>query len=56
MQWVIADYTSPTLDLTNPRTFRDLSKPIGALREDRLASYKARYKASYLTSQSITQR
>jgi hypothetical protein len=29
--WVIADYTSPTLDLNNPATYRDLSKPIGAL-------------------------
>ena len=29
--WVLADYTSEVLDLTNPKTFRDLSKPIGAL-------------------------
>ena len=28
--WVIADYTSETLDLSDPRTFRDLSKPMGA--------------------------
>jgi factor associated with neutral sphingomyelinase activation len=41
--WVIADYTSPTLDLNNPRTFRDLSKPIGALNVERLASFKQRY-------------
>lgn len=34
--WVIADYTSETLDLTNAATFRDLSKPIGALNESRL--------------------
>src|SRR4051812_35018871 len=25
--WVIADYTSATLDLTKPSSFRDLSKP-----------------------------
>jgi hypothetical protein len=31
--WVLADYTSDRLDLENPKagTFRDLSKPIGAL-------------------------
>lgn len=34
--WVISDYTSPHLDLTNPVTFRDLSKPIGALNRTRL--------------------
>lgn len=38
--WIIADYTSPTLDLNNPATFRDLSKPIGALNEDRLEKLK----------------
>ena len=26
--WVLADYSSPTLDLRNPATFRDLSKPV----------------------------
>jgi hypothetical protein len=31
--WVISDYTSAVLDLANPATFRDLSKPIGALNE-----------------------
>jgi factor associated with neutral sphingomyelinase activation len=43
MPWIIADYTSDTLDLTNPDTFRDLSKPIGALNEERLAFFKERY-------------
>lgn len=28
--WVIADYTSEELDLSDPATFRDLSKPMGA--------------------------
>jgi factor associated with neutral sphingomyelinase activation len=41
--WIIADYESKELDLTNPRTFRDLSKPIGALNEERLAFFKKRY-------------
>lgn len=41
--WVIQDYQSPKLDLTNPATFRDLSKPIGALNPERLAYFKERF-------------
>eukprot|EP00729_Bicosta_minor_P009634 gene9634-8579_t len=41
--WIIADYTSATLDLTSPDTFRDLSKPIGALTPKRLAGWKQRF-------------
>jgi factor associated with neutral sphingomyelinase activation len=41
--WVIADYTSSTLNLDDPNTFRDLSKPIGALSADRLASFRRRF-------------
>lgn len=29
--WILADYSSEKLDFSNPATFRDLSKPIGAL-------------------------
>lgn len=41
--WIIADYKSKVLDLTRKETFRDLSKPIGALNEDRLRSFTKRY-------------
>eukprot|EP00051_Salpingoeca_urceolata_P022257 m.358163 g.358163 ORF g.358163 m.358163 type:complete len:945 (-) comp19945_c1_seq18:166-3000(-) len=41
--WVIADYTSDKLDLDDPATFRDLSKPIGALNPDRLEGLVKRY-------------
>ncbi|KAL9648972.1 hypothetical protein ABK040_008352 [Willaertia magna] len=41
--WVIADYTSKQLDLNNPKTFRDLTKPIGALNSDRLSYFKDRF-------------
>ncbi|EPY52909.1 beige protein [Schizosaccharomyces cryophilus OY26] len=41
--WVIADYTSEELDLSNPRTFRDLSKPMGAQYPPREAQFKERY-------------
>lgn len=30
--WILADYTSEVLDLTNPNSFRDLSKPVGVVR------------------------
>ena len=32
--WILSDYTSESLDLTNPDIFRDLSKPIGVLNPD----------------------
>ncbi|XP_013133994.1 PREDICTED: protein FAN-like [Papilio polytes] len=41
--WVVADYTSEKLDLTNADIFRDLSKPMGALNPERLDKLKERY-------------
>ena len=38
--WVLADYTSETLDLSNPQVYRDLSKPMGALNDDRLEEFR----------------
>lgn len=32
------------LDLNNPKTFRNLAKPMGAQTDDRLTQYKKRYK------------
>lgn len=40
--WVVADYQSAALDLDSAATFRDLSKPIGALNAERLAMYRER--------------
>ena len=40
--WVLADWTSSTLDLTDPAAYRDLSKPVGALDPKRL---KVRFSA-----------
>lgn len=42
--WVLADYTSEELDLNNPATFRDLSKPMGAQHMFRQADFVERYK------------
>nr|XP_009598677.1 BEACH domain-containing protein C2 [Nicotiana tomentosiformis] len=41
--WVISDYTSTNLDLANPSSYRDLSKPVGALNPDRLRKFQERY-------------
>ena len=43
--WVLADYKSDKLDLQNPNTFRDLSKPMGALNPDRLVEFLDRFES-----------
>ena len=43
--WVLADYTSAELDLDNPRTFRDLSKPMGCQMPSREAEFRERYQS-----------
>ena len=42
MPWVLQDYSSPTLDLNDPRVYRDLSKPVGALNPERLEMFRRR--------------
>ena len=42
--WVIADYSSQELDLSREETFRDLSKPVGALNNERLLHLKERFR------------
>ncbi|XP_021253682.1 WD repeat- and FYVE domain-containing protein 4 isoform X2 [Numida meleagris] len=42
--WVLADYHSQTLNLSNPDTFRDLSKPMGAQTMERKQKFIQRYK------------
>ncbi|KAK8968854.1 hypothetical protein KSP40_PGU000334 [Platanthera guangdongensis] len=41
--WVLADYYSKTLNIEDPSSYRDLSKPIGALNPDRLKKFQERY-------------
>ncbi|KAI9803261.1 MAG: hypothetical protein M1825_002052 [Sarcosagium campestre] len=43
--WILADYSSPELDLDNPRTFRDLSKPMGCQTPERQADFRERYQS-----------
>jgi factor associated with neutral sphingomyelinase activation len=47
--WVIADYESKKLDLTKESTFRDLTKPVGALNEQRLDYFRQRYESMHDT-------
>ncbi|KAL8119165.1 BEACH domain-containing protein C2-like [Apium graveolens] len=41
--WILSEYDSKTLDLSSPTSYRDLSKPIGALSPDRLKKFQERY-------------
>ncbi|KAG9303640.1 hypothetical protein G9A89_018537 [Geosiphon pyriformis] len=43
--WILADYTSEELDLTNPATFRDFSKPMGAQTSERQKEFQIRYRS-----------
>ncbi|XP_057754842.1 BEACH domain-containing protein C2 [Arachis stenosperma] len=41
--WILSDYNSDSLDLSNPSSYRDLSKPVGALNPERLERFQERY-------------
>nr|XP_023875242.1 BEACH domain-containing protein C2-like isoform X4 [Quercus suber]XP_023875243.1 BEACH domain-containing protein C2-like isoform X4 [Quercus suber] len=41
--WILSDYSSKSLDLADPSSYRDLSKPVGALNPDRLKKFQERY-------------
>ncbi|GAA5921426.1 hypothetical protein JCM3775_003043 [Rhodotorula graminis] len=43
MPWILADYDSHELDLDNPKSFRDLSKPMGCQTEDRKNEFVSRF-------------
>ena len=40
MPWVLADYTSATLDLSDPASFRNLAKPMGCQDPEREAAFQ----------------
>ena len=42
--WVLSNYESSYLDLSDPSNYRDLTKPMGALDPDRLEKFKEKYK------------
>ncbi|XP_017521315.2 neurobeachin-like protein 2 isoform X8 [Manis javanica] len=43
--WVLQDYVSPTLDLSNPAIFRDLSKPIGVVNPKHAQLVREKYES-----------
>jgi len=46
MPWILQDYKSDHLDLSDPEVFRDLSKPIGAHGDpSRMTTWKERMEA-----------
>lgn len=40
--WILADYESEQLDLMDPTTFRDFTRPMGAQSSERLAQFNKR--------------
>jgi hypothetical protein len=43
LPWILADYSSPELDLDDPQSYRDLSRPMGALSTARAVKFQERY-------------
>mgnify|MGYP001793414874 CR=1 FL=1 len=41
--WVLKDYTSETLDLKNPDSYRDFTKPAGAMSANIESELQTRY-------------
>lgn len=42
--WILSDYSSEVLDLSNPASYRDLSKPMGLLGPKRSLQFQERFK------------
>lgn len=47
--WILSDYTSEELDLSDPRVFRDLSKPVAVLNERNAKAVREKYVYSVYT-------
>uniref|UniRef100_A0AAR2KCX7 Neurobeachin-like protein 2 n=1 Tax=Pygocentrus nattereri TaxID=42514 RepID=A0AAR2KCX7_PYGNA len=43
--WILSDYTSGELDLSDPRVFRDLSKPVAVLNEKNAKAVREKYES-----------
>eukprot|EP00750_Incisomonas_marina_P023756 INCI5055.11.p1 GENE.INCI5055.11~~INCI5055.11.p1 ORF type:complete len:1492 (-),score=210.22 INCI5055.11:4311-8489(-) len=41
--WVLSDYTSDTLDLRDPRVYRNLGRPIAVQKDSRMEYFRKRY-------------
>ena len=40
--WVITEFNKSSLDLEDPKIYRDLGKPIGAINPERLKEFQSR--------------
>ena len=45
--WVLQDYESKVLDLNDPKAYRDLTKPVGALNKERLEYFQKRLESMH---------
>jgi hypothetical protein len=43
MPWVLRDYSSSSIDLSDPKSYRDLSHPIGAQTEEKRQKLRERF-------------
>ena len=43
MPWILSQYENDTIDLNDPASYRDLSKPVGALNDARLKDFLERF-------------
>lgn len=50
--WILADYTSEELDLSDPRVFRDLSKPVAVVNERNAKAVREKY-SHFLAATSV---
>ena len=50
---ILADYTSEVLNLSDPKSYRDLSKPMGALGLKRAKQYRDRYRTMVSTVRAL---
>jgi len=53
--WILNDYTSDEIDLTDPSVYRDLSLPMGALTPDRAEAFRERYEVLEEAERSFAQ-
>ncbi|CAM9881881.1 unnamed protein product, partial [Heterosigma akashiwo] len=50
--WILADYTSESLDLTDPKTFRDLRWPMGVQNAELREGFQERFKSMEMMFQA----
>ncbi|KAJ3424493.1 beige/beach-related [Anaeramoeba flamelloides] len=51
--WILINYKSEKIDLNDPKNYRNLSKPMGALSQKRLKECKTKYKTLAKNSDSL---